>query len=388
MKASRNRRRFGFTLIELLVVIAIIAVLVSLLLPAVQQAREAARRTQCKNNLHQIGLGMLNYESTYSILPLGAVKPWTSYSCGGGGSQPDSQIMNTPFGPNWAVRLLPFIEQGALWDANQQNLNAFPGVPYPFPGPASSGAPPAGVNMSWTTGIADVVIPVYRCPSDSYNGLPFNYPAQVPWGGTTTSPNPTWARGNYGATCGYEDYDHQCNGHIWPSRPFNLAGQNGVISSPMFAMNYGTKIAEVKDGMSNTMMLAELRAGLTSTDQRGTWALGFSGASIQNAGRGAWNPSPNNAIGGNPAPFGGSGAGDEQQFGSVNCVDPRVWTVEHMGCLSTGTLNLSAMSRSLHAGGVNVCMGDGSVRFISNQVYELTWCRLESKADGQIVGEF
>jgi prepilin-type processing-associated H-X9-DG protein len=311
---------------------------------------------------------------------LGAFKPWTSYDA----PQNDISEYKTSFGPNWAVRLLPFIDQQPLYDSNAKNLATFTGVPVPFPSKASSGLEPSGTNgTTWRLNLVEAIIPVYLCPSDAYNRFMYINPS-VPGGAVTGG----WARGNYGATCGYEDFDHQSNGHIWASQNFNLAGQNGVISSPMMGNNYGARIAEIKDGMSNTIMVAELRAGLTSVDPRGVWAMGFPGASIQNAGRGAWYPSPNNAVGGDPSPFGGSGAGDELEDGMLYCTDPRTALVDHMGCLGTGTNMLSAMSRSMHPGGVNVCMGDGSVRFINNNIFELTWCRLESKADGQVVGDF
>lgn len=116
-----RRRRLGFTLIELLVVIAIIAILVSLLLPAVQQAREAARRTQCKNNMHQIGLALMNYEGTFGRFPPASNVPW-----GRKGGDDCHMDYTGPFGPNWAVALLPFIEQQALYDATP--INSFPGV--------------------------------------------------------------------------------------------------------------------------------------------------------------------------------------------------------------------------------------------------------------------
>src|ERR1700688_2888746 len=111
-RGDRSFRNRGFTLIELLVVIAIIAVLVSLLLPAVQTAREAARRTQCKNNLKQIGLALLNYESAFSSLPMGSFVPW----CGYGGDNATSALDYTgQFGPHWAIRILPFIDQAPLY---------------------------------------------------------------------------------------------------------------------------------------------------------------------------------------------------------------------------------------------------------------------------------
>src|SRR5471030_464904 len=113
---KKNHCRFnwqrlrGFTLIELLVVIAIIAVLIALLLPAVQQAREAARRTQCKNNLKQLGLAMFNYEGTYGRFPFASFVPW-----GRTGKDDCHMDYNGQFGPNWGVALLPFIEQSALY---------------------------------------------------------------------------------------------------------------------------------------------------------------------------------------------------------------------------------------------------------------------------------
>jgi len=377
MVAQRTRKKLGFTLIELLVVIAIIAVLVSLLLPAVQQAREAARRTQCKNNLHQIGLALLNYESTFSVLPMGSFVPW----CGFGGDNASSALDYTGlFGPNWAIRILPFIDQANLYNA--ANLSSYTGVP--IPPPDGSGTTPAGVNgLSWRLGLVGQKIPVYRCPSDAYNDVPFINPA-VPG-----DVDGTWARGNYGATAGYDDYDHVNRGAVFSSAKSNLAGKNGLHSSAVFSCCYGAKIKDITDGMSQVVMVSELRAGLTSWDPRGVWALGFSGASIQNGGRGTYNPTPNNMIGG----LGGCGnntdGGDELQDGCGGAGGPAYCTpataAMGMGCNGGGTLMTSSQARSMHAGGVNVVMCDGSVQFIGNNVDQLNWIRMLSKSDGQVV---
>ena len=396
MDVQRKRRKRGFTLIELLVVIAIIAVLVSLLLPAVQQAREAARRTQCKNNLHQIALAVLNYESAYGSFPMGSNVPW----CGFGGDGNTAALEYSTagaagttgggqFGPNWAVAILPYLEQGALFDS--ANLQSYPGV---FVDPAivqsGSGIPPAGVNfLSWRVGLVGRVIPMYQCPSDAFNQTPFVNPGVI--GDTAVDPvNAPWARGNYGATAGYDDYDHVNRGNRFKSSKSNVAGKNGLFSSAVFACCFGAKIKDISDGMSNTRMIGELRAGLTSNDPRGVWALGFPGASIQNAGRGTYNPSPNNMIGGlGYAACSNTDGGDELEDSCASAFNGGYCTPAAaalgMGCNGGGTLMTSAQSRSLHAGGVNTAMCDGSVQFISNYIDEVNWCRLSSKSDGQVI---
>src|SRR5579863_8326959 len=143
-----RRSRRGFTLIELLVVIAIIAVLVSLLLPAVQQAREAARRTQCKNNLHQIGLAMYNYESAYSRFPL-PVYVSLSNPTGYGG------VLSTTV---WSLALLPFIDQQNTYNLYNQNLSAWD---------------PVNVTAGQT------IVPGYLCPSVPRNNPTITYSNQL-----------------------------------------------------------------------------------------------------------------------------------------------------------------------------------------------------------------
>src|SRR5579872_386881 len=141
-RSSRHHRRTGFTLIELLVVIAVIAVLIGLLLPAVQQAREAARRTQCKNNLKQIGLALLNYESSFRIFPPGYIA---------GSAFIDGQTDTAP-GWSWGAMILPQLDQEPL----QSTIN------FSLPVQAAANAPAIQVSL-----------PAFVCPSDQLAGPTF-----------------------------------------------------------------------------------------------------------------------------------------------------------------------------------------------------------------------
>src|SRR5262249_42541274 len=127
---------------------------------------------------------------------------------------------------------------------------------------------------------------VYQCPSDGWVKDHYIEPSLTP---------AEWARGSYGATAGWEDYDHVANGIMKTTT--KKGPVKGLTSSPMFSANYGAKLAQVLDGLSNTIMIAELRAGTRSVDPRGVWALGFPSSSIVNAGRQAYNPTPNNTLG-------------------------------------------------------------------------------------------
>jgi prepilin-type N-terminal cleavage/methylation domain-containing protein/prepilin-type processing-associated H-X9-DG protein len=373
MERATCAPRRGFTLIELLVVIAIMAVLIGLLLPAVQKVREAASRMKCQNNLKQIGLALHNYESARKRLPPGSQMPYAYDASNGITLKLRTKFGQNPFGPNWAIMILPYLEQEALY--KQSNASAYPGftpVPSDKKGNIVIGMP---FVLDWMS-IAGTELPVFMCPSDAYNQSSlYNDPTTGPIGGPANG----WARGNYGVTAGYEDYDHQNGGASYQTSQAGIPQQNGMISSPMMSANYGARFAEVLDGLSNTIMVAELRAGLSGVDPRGVWALGFPGSSIVNAGRASYNPTPNNLLGGVSAD-----GGDELQNGSLYCSPANA--ALGMGCTTSGTDMTSAMSRSLHTGGVNCCFGDGSVHFVRNDVSQITWVRLLSKLDGQRTG--
>jgi prepilin-type processing-associated H-X9-DG protein len=179
-------------------------------------------------------------------------------------------------------------------------------------------------------------------------------------------------------TAGYEDFDHVSGGATYKTSAAGIPKSFGMVSSPVMAANYGAKITDISDGTANTILVGELRAGLSPVDPRGVWALGFSGGSIVNAGRAAYNPTPNNLLGGTTAD-----GGDELQDGPTYCTPSAA--ASGMGCTAAQSVMTSAMSRSMHIGGVNVGMCDGSVRFIPNTVSQITWVRLLSKADGEVL---
>jgi len=212
------RSRRGFTLIELLVVIAIIAVLVALLLPAVQQAREAARRTQCRNNLKQIGLALMNYESQNGAFPM-----MLSYGYIVGGSA-------QTFGYNWSAMILPMIDQGNLFAGINQTTGS---APYPFN--LSNSVYPADQYVSQT-------IPAYNCPSDLVPGTMSQLDGMghisyaVDYGSSVF--------GGFDGTCG-----------CYSDSPPDASGSQ---TRGAFPGKFAIKIRQITDGMSNTIMVGEI----------------------------------------------------------------------------------------------------------------------------------
>jgi prepilin-type N-terminal cleavage/methylation domain-containing protein len=339
------RNRYGFTLIELLVVIAIIAILIGLLLPAVQKVREAAARTQCSNNVKQLVVACHNYQDAVGQLPPSVLHGTFSWAI---------DDWNSPFGPNWAVLILPYIEQGGLYaqvqtsvQNYQQNIN----------------------DQNWRN-IRGTKLKTFICPSDAGTDIPNN-----------AAPGGNWARGNYGANAGpgmhwnggtvgvADNYsggrwtDHNPNGFASEYYPSWTAGWSG---GGAMVVNGGTKIHTLSDGSANTILIDELRIGWNSNDIRGTWALGQSGASIS-AGNGRIDtPTPNLSY---------SGWDDVQ-----GCQDnPSIG----MGCCGCNSWQVTAKSK--HTNGVMTGFADGSVRFVPNTVSQQSWFKLHSRNDGQAI---
>ncbi len=381
-----NRR--AFTLIELLVVIAIIAVLIALLLPAVQAAREAARRAQCTNNLKQLGLAAHNFVSSNNNFPDGMQEPWVD---GLNPSEVGGRLVGeaaNPFGPNWAVMLLPYLEQQPLFNAS--NVLGYPGFPGPHGAPPPYSAVPNAsmYNMDWAnTTLRSTRINALICPTDSNNNpsnMFFNDPTFGTYGITpvdqrTGTPMMNWARGNYGAVQGATDGDHVINGYGGESAdPFPGTSKRGVMGN-----NFGVRLADVTDGLSNTAIFGELRAGLNTMDVRGTWAIGLAGASLCCHAK-SFNATPNGKFM-PPDPNCGDG-GDEIEgcFAFAPMFPNRDKLGMPCSC-AMGHRNNAGQSRSMHPGGVNIGLGDGSVRFIKDTIANKVWFTLLVSNDGWIV---
>ncbi len=319
--------RSAFTLVELLVVIAIIGVLVALLLPAVQAARESARRMQCMNNLHNLGIAMHNYHSAVGNFP-----PASSAN--------DREI---EFGPlraklvdgytlhaNWVILLLPFMEQQTLFDS------------FEF-GDPSSVDPNVNIriNDDRNREARGTQVPAMLCPSDAGTDEPF---ADL----KKRRAGDNWARGNYGI--------NSMQGGIWNMERFwdnadrpvrGVAGINRTIS-----------ISQITDGSSNVIMLAELRKGLSSFDPRGVWALGLAGSSIHAGHAGRWTTTVNDCLSHDDVINGPEIAA---QLGPESVLKAECMDVWEKSFISAGSV-----VRSQHPGGAVVALADSSVRFISD----------------------
>ncbi len=324
------RRRCAFTLVELLVVIAIIGVLVALLLPAVQAAREAARRQQCQSNLRQLSLGLMNYESARGAFPAAFEFPQ---------NLDPAQLPLPTIGPNWAIRLLPYIEQAAVYGQIDQTVKAL--------GTWPGGKAPAQIGHANNAPVRMAVLPVFRCPSDTnYSDTMMRFTAAA---GATE-----WARGNYAANAGNGPlFNRAGDGIFGPESDGWLDGRRRGVIGP----NVGARLKGITDGTSNTLMLGEVRAGITALDRRGTWALGQAGASVL-----FWFGQTGDDNGPNVcSPLADDTAG-------LTAADNDLMMKECMPDYTGDNAQNQATVRSTHAGGVNVGLVDGSAHFISDEV--------------------
>lgn len=323
--------RYGFTLIELLVVVAIISVLISLLLPAVQQAREAARRTQCKSHLKQIGLALANYESTHRVFPPGYVS---------GVGTADPQTGDSGPGWGWLAILLPYIDQANLQQSLKWDLPCW----HPSNAVAAKTSIPVFIcptatNAGPTVGITDINLNVL-------NGAVFG-------------------RANYVHNVGWND--------IWSAPPNadytnTVTGCNGV----MFR-NSSVRPGDITDGMSNTVFAGERSPYLADSVWPGVvpGAKHYSYNEFASSGTGGPGINYDNAgsyVGANSGP---------SIYESPQVIHSPNWPGGH-----------TDQMYSQHVGGAHVMLGDGSVRFVSESLDLRLWQSLCSRSGGEVTGEF
>ncbi len=303
----RRRLPQGFTLVELLVVIAIIAMLVTLLLPAVQAAREAARRSQCTNSQRQIALGLLNYESANQHFPHGNYNYIDST-----GSTPE------PYNGQqdrrcWFHDVLPYIEEGSLYDRFDEHMSA--------PRASALGFPQLGT-----------VVPTFSCASD-----PLNPKLHTFWGGLNGLPTQGFS-GNYVGNSGNDYFNptHINEEKVSPS--ISSSKLNGML----FAVSK-VRVAQITDGTSKTALISEiiLTPDTNAHDIRGRYYNPAHGGVLFST-----RIPPNTAV---PDRFNWCAKSPLPET-------PCVWSGE----------NMFLSPRSYHPGGVNVANVDGSVRFVSN----------------------
>jgi prepilin-type N-terminal cleavage/methylation domain-containing protein len=338
---EKPRRRSGFTLIELLVVIAIIAVLIALLLPAVQQAREAARRTQCRNNLKQLGLALHNYHDNFNAFPPG----WIGHTNGN---------VNLPFsGWGWSAMLLPGLDQAPLYN----NLtNRFLTT---FPYGATNGNTVIAIPAPTALEIAalNTPLPAFRCPSDTGNNLLQNTNVLTTGAppGTTVAPTNQFARSNYPGVVGWDS-----------TTPANIGRGlvDGVVATSAlyrgtFGENSRVGIRDMTDGSSNTLVIGE------------RWTIRNTAAT--DAGHATWAGCLNRGT-------------DEGQAATLGDSFIRI-NADTDGNTATPRDNTTGFA-SHHVGGAHFLVGDGTVKFVSENIDLATYRWLSTINDGNVVGEW
>lgn len=351
--------RRAFTLIELLVVIAIIGVLVALILPAVQQAREAARRTQCRNNLKQIGLALHNYHDAHKRFPAGYYSWPTRDGSGPASAMIDPQTWDGGPGWGWSSSILPFLDQSPV--SNQIDTR----LPI------------------WAPQHADIIrtrMSVFLCPSSSGGDSEFAVRDEF---GTPLliNGNPiVVGRSHYVASHGQESCWGECGasltGEIFTNieagttTTVTINGDVSKVADGPFYRNSATRFRDVTDGSSNTIFLGEHSSRLSEKTWVGVVPGAFTHPLIATPENGPDAAATLTLVHAGPS-------GGELDITGFPIIHPVNFPTYHVGQMY-----------SEHIGGGLVCLGDGSVRFVSENIDLLLFAALSSIDEKEVTGDF
>lgn len=348
---ERTHRRVAFTLIELLVVIAIIAVLIGLLLPAVQKVREAAARSKCQNNLKQIGIGLHAYHDTFKKFPEGQIAPGIGVT------------------PNWKVKIFPYIEQDAMYQAIY-NTSATPAMT-------------SGAVLTITRGKS---FPMYHCPSTTWpqfygdagtSTTAYNYPSSGSFG--QFGGNGQQIASYIGISGAYPDPAGRTE------RAATNVGYGSVLTdNGMLLMGEAVTLVAVTDGSSNTMLVGEQSGRVGKYDLRSRYYSPFGGASGQFAA--GVNPPYTVQKFRATSTYVGTRS-DLDVYGNGTTSVRYLINYQSLSAGANYSYSLNGLLNSSHQNGINTVFADGSVRFLNDSITLAELAKICTRDDGLVLAD-
>ena len=355
----QKKKQRGFTLIELLVVIAIIAILISLLMPAVQQAREAARRTQCKSHLKQLGLALHNYHDLHQMFPAGYYSFATRDGSGPAWANIDPLTWDAAPGWGWGSMILPQLDQGPLYSSLDLNRPCY----------SQRNAPRVRNSL-----------PVFLCPSAAGSHEEFRVLNENGAPLLINGNELNFGRSHYVASHGQESCWGECgastSGEIFidiysgTTRVVQINGNAGSVADGPFYRNSNTRFRDVIDGISSTIFLGEHSSRLSDKTWVGVVPGAFTHPLFSSPENGPDAAATLVLVHGGPS-------GGELDITGSPIIHPVNFPTFHVGQMFSD-----------HVGGGQICMGDGSVRFVSQNIDLFTWAELSSMNENEVIGEF